>query len=281
MLVLDVVLGVILQRALVAVLAGEHIVEQAGVVELGPVEGVAQACAALLFGAQRELKVVEVRLVEGVVFAPAVDPVEAGVDAPLLVHRVRDMRARKEVVAEVKPVVIVDGRAQLLARELCGDRGERRHVKVLVALPVVVVIAVSAPRAILTEREVVELIFVREERPVHRVCQIRAKDALRARHTLEMHMGTHVRLIVQQDAINAPRAGVEVHMRRARLLMARIKVGARLQIGGIEYRRGDRKRPLPLGRLSEPGLRVFGAPVMEGCVGRGPDAGGGRERARN
>lgn len=151
-LVNDVVLWVLLQEALIAVLAGQHVVVEPWVVELGPVQRVAQKCALLPLGAEREVKVVEVYLVERVVLAVAVLPVEAWVHTRLLVHFLCHVWARKEVVAQIEALVVVYWRAEVLAYERCWDRRECRLVEVLVALPVVVVVPVSALRAIFAQR---------------------------------------------------------------------------------------------------------------------------------
>lgn len=164
---------------------------------LRSVERVVQTRALFILRAQRELVVIEVDLMEGVLLAAAVDAVEAGMDAPTLMHLVRDMWTCKEVVAQVDTAIVVYLCAQLLGGELCGDRRERRHVKVLVTLPMVVVIALHALFAVFTHRKVVKLVFVREERSVHRVCQVRAEGAFRARNALKVDMRAHVRLIVK------------------------------------------------------------------------------------
>lgn len=235
MLVRHAMLEVILQRALVAILARQQIIIEPCVMELRPVERVTQQRAMLLIRAHREVKVVEMRLVECVVLVMAVVSIEARVDTFLLVKFVRDVKARKEAVAQVKPPVVVDGCAQLLPRELCGHRRERRVIKVLVAFPVVVIVFLPAHRAEPTARQEVELVFVREERSVHGVCQVYAEDAFRARGALEVYVRAHVRLVVQQAAVDASRAGMEVHVRRTRLFVARKEVWTRLQILRVEY----------------------------------------------
>lgn len=198
MLVYDVMFWVVLQPAFVPILAREHVVIQSSVMVLRPVERVVQTRTLLILRAQRELVVVKVNLVERVLLTAAVDAVETGMDAPTLMHLVRDMWARKEVVAQVDTAIVVYLCAQLLGGEFCGNGRERRHVKVLVTLPMVVVIAFHALFAVFTHRKVVKLVFVREERSVHRVCQVRAEGAFRARDAFEVDMRAHVRLIVKK-----------------------------------------------------------------------------------
>ena len=187
-LVNNVVFWVFLQQAFLTVLAGQHIVVEPWVVELGPVQWVAQECALLPLGAEREVKVVEMDLVECVVFAVAVLPVEARVHTRLLVHFLSHVWARKEVVAQIEVLVVVYWCAEVLAYERCWYRRESRLIEVLIALSVVVVVSISAFRAVFAQRQIVELIGVRKVCSVHRVCQVRAEHSFRARRAFEVHM---------------------------------------------------------------------------------------------